>query len=514
MKKLCVFILSVIFALSCAACLSACSKDGPSDIAPFDDGNAYNENVSYKVWLTSEEECPAGNIEESKLHAETVIEPGNTYYVVVDFTVFNFSAAGWNSKFNAAFTMADNLSLRLEEASTSDFDETNENGVPRVRVGYSIPRNRSAARGYRVVLQLILSDAADWLDFGVAFYGDAEYDAADYENSYRFMRYSHRVITCRQSEEVKNFVGANTDEVGLYYEKETTHGETAEDIIEEYTVSICAGTTNTVEDGSSVAVIVPLFHDGLPVTKVKNIFGANDYQGSSYKCRIILSDNVREICGDCHLGNTSFGTGPWGARFTVDELVIPSSLKIIHSGSFNVNSLIDLHIVDVAAWCDIEINDSYNDGSSSKNPIFNAGVTYLGKRYMEELVVPDGVKELPQEIFIGCPQLKKVYLPKSLERIGALAFMECYNLEEVYLPQNLQEIYTLAFAYCRKLTRLTIPASVTSIEKQAFLKCDGLISVEFENKEGKIGYDPIDLNDPSANAGYLTNTYVDSYWNF
>ena len=49
------------------------------------------------------------------------------------------------------------------------------------------------------------------------------------------------------------------------------------------------------------------------------------------------------------------------------------------------------------------------------------------------VVIPDGVKQIWDEVFNDCANLKSITIPKSVEKFYANNFYQCDSLENVYL---------------------------------------------------------------------------------
>lgn len=135
--------------------------------------------------------------------------------------------------------------------------------------------------------------------------------------------------------------------------------------------------------------------------------------------------------------------------------------------------------------------------------------TALGSRYINELIIEEGVKSIMEGAFAGESRLQSVTLPDSLEFIGDSAFADT-SISHVTLPENLQDFNGTVFnsesiehynvspenpyftavdgvVYSKDLTKLVaypvgryanggandfvIPESVTEIGKYAFLNC-------------------------------------------
>lgn len=67
-----------------------------------------------------------------------------------------------------------------------------------------------------------------------------------------------------------------------------------------------------------------------------------------------------------------------------------------------------------------------------------------------ELVLPEGLKRICDEVFWGCSGMTKVWLPQSLERIGARAFQGCSEITDVYYAgtrEQWQTVYIDEYLY-------------------------------------------------------------------
>lgn len=150
---------------------------------------------------------------------------------------------------------------------------------------------------------------------------------------------------------------------------------------------------------------------------------------------------------------------------------------------------------------------------------------------IEKIALPNTIKELPNNCFIFCYNLKSIELPKELEKIGSNTFSYCENLKEIILPETLKEIGTCtffrtgiknielpkslkkigrccfcksniekikinnieipqrSFMECNELTEVKITGNVTKIEEEAFKLCRNLKQVTLPDKLEKIEED-------------------------
>ena len=68
----------------------------------------------------------------------------------------------------------------------------------------------------------------------------------------------------------------------------------------------------------------------------------------------------------------------------------------------------------------------------SSHNVFSADDAFLRHCHLEELYLPEGMKEIGMQGFNNCPNLKVVHLPKSMKRIADSAFYRCPSLKTVY----------------------------------------------------------------------------------
>ena len=87
---------------------------------------------------------------------------------------------------------------------------------------------------------------------------------------------------------------------------------------------------------------------------------------------------------------------------------------------------------------------------------------------IEELVLPEGLMEIPGCMCESCRELKRVVLPSTLKVIGNAAFCHCEKLTNIVLPEGLERIHSDAFACCVSLKNIKLPSSVKYIGDDAF----------------------------------------------
>ena len=160
---------------------------------------------------------------------------------------------------------------------------------------------------------------------------------------------------------------------------------------------------------------------------------------------------------------TSIGDYAFNYCSGLTSVTIPNSVTSIGSSAFHdCYRLKEVHISDIAAWCNIEF------GGSESNPLCYAHHLYLNGEEVTDLIIPEGVTAIKYYAFYYCSGLTSVTIPNSVTSIGSSAFHSCYNLTSVSIPNSVKNIENMAFYNCSGLTSIEIPNNLTSIGGYVF----------------------------------------------
>lgn len=271
----------------------------------------------------------------------------------------------------------------------------------------------------------------------------------------------------------------NIDEANTTYE----NPEGSNAIIEKSSKKLVAGCKNTK---------IP---DDVKIIGAYAFFGCSDLKS------IEIPDNVSEIqvaaFDDCS---------------NLNAIHIPANVDTIAPGVFigcsNLNSI----TIDSA-------NRSYESPGNANAIIDKATMTLL--EGCNNTVIPEGVKRIRQNAFVGRIHLKSITIPASVTYIGRNSFSDCDSLEEIkvdadnatfdsknncnaiiesatntlilgcgktVIPEGIETIGDSAFERVKTLTHITIPKSVTEIRSYAFGNCENLSTVNLQKGIQTIGY--------------------------
>ena len=146
------------------------------------------------------------------------------------------------------------------------------------------------------------------------------------------------------------------------------------------------------------------------------------------------------------------------------------------------------------------------------------------KKYMQAVVIEDGVTSICQEAFVDYDSLNSVTIPKSVTSISKNAF-NCGRLNEIIVDAN-NENYTSVdnVLFNKDITELlryprgkssdesgnsySIPDGVTSICSYAFYRCDSLTAITIPDSVKSVGDDAFALCD-SLNTVTLSDGITD-----
>lgn len=205
--------------------------------------------------------------------------------------------------------------------------------------------------------------------------------------------------------------------------------------------------------------------------------GDNAFSDSDLS-EVIIENGVNEIA------DKAFG-------LKVKKISFNGSVASI--GNIFFEGLEEVHVPDVATWCQLPITD--------EGPMKFSPHLYIGEEEATDVVVPNsvsnlrdyaflncnsltsvtlspGVKSIGNEAFNNCGNLTSVALPVTLTEIGEKAFQDCGELVAAQLPSKLASIGEYAFSGCAKLASLSLPATLTSIQQNAFSGCSSLIKLD------------------------------------
>ena len=125
----------------------------------------------------------------------------------------------------------------------------------------------------------------------------------------------------------------------------------------------------------------------------------------------------------------------------ITSVTIPNSVTAIESHAFKNKDLKEIHISNIAAWCNIDFE--YDVDAN----LFDYANLYLNGELVTDLVIPEGVKKIKEYAFYNCDKLTSVIIPNTVTSIGEKAFYGCTGLTSITIPESVTYIVYNAFDY-------------------------------------------------------------------
>ena len=108
-------------------------------------------------------------------------------------------------------------------------------------------------------------------------------------------------------------------------------------------------------------------------------------------------------------------------------------------------------------------------------------VYYMTTKTGTDFTVPEGVKTIGTNAFVGNYDLQTVQLANSVTTIQQCAFSGCRNLTSIAISDSVTSIPDGCFKYCTSLSKVNLPSTVKSVGVAAFGKWQKVLTVGGKN---------------------------------
>lgn len=121
---------------------------------------------------------------------------------------------------------------------------------------------------------------------------------------------------------------------------------------------------------------------------------------------------------------------------SLTEIALPSTLTSSNFNSFIGNrNITKLYLSDIASWCNV---DMVNWASHPFGSSLVSNELYLNGKLVTNLIIPDGVTEIKDCVFLGIYSIETVTIPTSVTTIGEESFYHS-GITDVYYEGTEEE---------------------------------------------------------------------------
>ena len=234
------------------------------------------------------------------------------------------------------------------------------------------------------------------------------------------------------------------------------------------------------------AVVTDIYTNFSNYTKLEAIYFYKDIQNtempkinSSPLTNVYIVDNDGKVIREDEL--------PTSITSIPAEAFYETSIKNIkiHAGVTNIGEKAFSYCSSLASITVDSGNSVYDSRNNSNAIIGKSSNTLIAG--CKSTTIPNTVKTIGENAFLGCDSLASVIIPNSVTSIGKEAFYYCTRLASVTIGNSVTSIGVNAFQNCTNLSSVIIGNSVTSIGETAFRNCSSLTSITIPNSVTTMG---------------------------
>ena len=172
----------------------------------------------------------------------------------------------------------------------------------------------------------------------------------------------------------------------------------------------------------------------------------------------------------------SIGASAFEECRQLTSIILPNSLESISNNAFRncsnlggINLPSTLQELGFYAFYGCDLDNIVYESANTTGYTYKDGVlTILDMSStgwknttlpITQVIFPEGITEIPSNMFSACNHLKNIVIPDTITTIGNSAFYNCKNLQSVTIGSNVQTIGNSAFNNCTNLTEINFNAT-------------------------------------------------------
>ena len=179
-------------------------------------------------------------------------------------------------------------------------------------------------------------------------------------------------------------------------------------------------------------------------------------------------------------------------------LTIPSNVSKIGYGAFS--NVEGLKTIIIPGTCKIIGVKAFANNKTLEKVIIQDGVeiidnhAFINCKALTIVEMANSVTRINTQSFYGDSNLSSINLSNNLNYIGPWAFDSC-KIQEIEIPNGIKEVTTSVFGNCKHLEKIILPDSLEKIDSSAFQNCSNLTSINIsENNKNFVFRDGILMN--------------------
>ena len=217
-------------------------------------------------------------------------------------------------------------------------------------------------------------------------------------------------------------------------------------------------------------------------------------------------------------GVTAISANAFNGCAALTSITLPSTLKTIESKAFAYSGLTRVVIpagvtsISGGAFLGCDISELVFEKGNEEFTTDEKGMVYNKKRELiycpntvvgeivlekgfslgsyafencknvTKIVLPEGLKKIPEGAFFGCASLTSIVIPDSVTTLGASVFEGCAALSSVTFGSGLISLTASMFKGCTALSSVTLHDGITKVAATTFDGCVLEVKVPYENE--------------------------------
>ena len=221
--------------------------------------------------------------------------------------------------------------------------------------------------------------------------------------------------------------------------------------------------------------------------------GVSAFYGCDTMNSLILYDNVNYIgtdaFGACPALRVWCNDGSYAHGYVVDNAIPYTVMTDNAVPETYTEGEVTYYLYNGQAFvigCNADVTEVTVPAEVKGYPVTEIHGAFKNVTTLTTVTLPEGLKKIADEAFMGCSSLAQVNIPETVTYIGSYAFSSIGEAD-IYIPDSVTIIDAYAFRYA-KITSVRISNSVTEIEYATFQECRKLKSVDMGNSVTYVGY--------------------------